>query len=1078
MKKAFFICFLLFSFSFVSNAQTTDVWDFGATQLNSTQFNNLLNESVINNWYPNTVTPGSTGVNFPTSFSSGALSWVGNSGDRLRTTNTNLSRFDTNIASVTSFTGRVYCNGNATVNSTTGLPSNRYMQLNLGEDDEVTIIARGDTNGLLSFVKEANPSLQNNTFPITSVSGQTTEVNFVAQTAGNYRIYDATAKVSFFRIIRKNAVYTTITGAIDVSQAPGIPSNYSVVFTNAAGKSWTASVSNGTYQVTVPVGYAYSLSLVNANGFVISSGETFNTTGVTSPTTTHNISISGVSLVNLSGSIVGLGTSISNLNLSFTPSPSSGSIYTPVPSINSTNGTYSVSIEANINYTISANGVNDFELTTTTVNISQNGTLNLNFTAKPVFPVAISTTGINAQQQQELQLSFSNLNEPGYNYSFSNLSAISLRNGTYAVQASGINNHPIEQALTSNVIVNSSPTSKTINFKPVTVWTFNDLAINSSSLAYYKGLILNGQITTNISSGHLTAKTGSSIVIPVQPNQRVILSYYFTANFSIQGGPTITTATNSTNILETISYNYNGSSPGTVTINVGGDSSLTTYFPEIRVVPNIPYQEIITVGIDKQYPTINQALEAASFMIRPNNERVNIVIDPGNYEEMLVVNIPSITLKNASPNPSIQTTNNGVNIHPNAVRITSYYGHGYHYYSMNSQNKWNQEVLQNSIDNGVPTFNNAGAGTTNGSFWNATVVVTGSDFEADNIIFENSFNQYISQKESQDVLVPWQTGSPGVRPTNFGNMNVQQRIFVERAAAIAFPNNTQKAILKNCSVIGRQDSFFGGQNARIVVYRGEVMGAVDFIFGGMNVVFYKTKLTMNVSDASNDTAYITAAQQTSGRGYLMYECTVTSTNPNQNTNSIYRAKPGYFGRPWQANTSEVVFYNTTIETSNFPGFIDNSLIFPIGWLNTLGGTSSGMYEIGTTELSGVTNVPSRANWTTQLTTPMLNDGTLINTFNFTKGNDNWDPIPNLVANDPLSNQNFNENNLEVLMIKNTLHIRNVIYPTEIEIFNVLGAKSHSNKLLSDWQIQLPEGIWFINLQNDKGIKRVKAISNQ
>ncbi|MFN3941987.1 MAG: pectinesterase family protein [Flavobacterium sp.] len=1056
-------------------SQNTDVWDFGATQLDGT-FNNQLNEIIINSWYPNTISPGTSGVNFPTSFTAGILSWVGNSGDRLRTTNTSLSRFDNNVANVPNFTGRVYCNGNASISSTSGLPTNRFMRLTLAEDDEVTVIARGDTDGLLSFVNEANPSLQTNTFPITSISGQTTFVNFVAQTAGDYRIYDATSKVSFFRIIRRSAVYTSINRVIDVNQAAGIPSNYNIVFTNLAGKSWTATRTNNTYQVTVPVGYAYNISLVNANGFIISSGDTFNTTGITTPTTSHNISISGVSLLNLTGSIIGLGTSISNLNLSFIPSTSSGSIFTPVPSINTTNGTYSVTVEANVDYTVVANGVNDFNLNTTTVNINQNGTLNLNFSPKPVFPVTINTTGLSTQQQQDLQLTFTNINESGYSYTFSNLSAISLRNGTYSIQTNGLNNYPIEQALTSNLEVNNAGASKTINFKPVTVWSFNDLAINSTTLAYYKGLILNGQITTNVSSGHLTAKTGSSIVVPVQPNQRVIVSYYFTANFSIEGGQTITTATNSTNILESTSYVYNGSSAGTVTINVGGATSLTSYFPEIRVVPNVPYQENITVGVDKQYQTINDALTAASHMVRQNNERVNIVIDPGNYEEMLVVNIPSITLKNASTNPSIETIDNGVNIASNAVRITSYYGHGYHYYSMNSQNKWSQEVLQNSIENGTQTFNNAGAGTTNGSFWNATVVVTGSDFEAENIIFENSFNQYISQKESQDVLVPWQTGSPGVRPTNFGNMNVQQRIFVERAAAIAFPNNTQRAILKNCSVIGRQDSFFGGQNARVVVYKGEVMGAVDFIFGGMTAVFYQTKLTMNVSDASNDTAYITAAQQTSGRGYLMYECTVSSTNPNQNTNSIYRAKPGYFGRPWQANTSEVVFYNTTIETSNYPGFIGNSLIHPLGWLNTLGGTSSGMYEIGTMEESGVNNLPSRASWATTLITPILNDSTVINTFNFTKGNDNWDPIPNLIANDPLSQNDFVLQSMNVIMVKNRLFINKITEPTTIEIFNLLGEKYHTIHAKQEVQMDLPVGVWMVKLQNSKGVYKVKVIS--
>jgi exo-poly-alpha-galacturonosidase len=76
----------------------------------------------------------------------------------------------------------------------------------------------------------------------------------------------------------------------------------------------------------------------------------------------------------------------------------------------------------------------------------------------------------------------------------------------------------------------------------------------------------------------------------------------------------------------------------------------------------------------------------------------------------------------------------------------------------------------------------------------------------------------------------------------------------------------------------------------------------------------------------------------------MYQCTVTSAVPQVESASQYRAKPGYFGRPWAANTSEVVFYNTTIETSNNPSFNGQSLIVPLGWQNTLSGNSAGMYE--------------------------------------------------------------------------------------------------------------------------------------
>jgi exo-poly-alpha-galacturonosidase len=175
-------------------------------------------------------------------------------------------------------------------------------------------------------------------------------------------------------------------------------------------------------------------------------------------------------------------------------------------------------------------------------------------------------------------------------------------------------------------------------------------------------------------------------------------------------------------------------------------------------VPNVPYSPTITVGNNKQYQTINAALDAITNMVRPNNERVTIEIDPGNYEEMLVVSQPNVTLKNSSSAPNTNLANKGVNIDPNAVRITSYYGHGYNYYSMANNQKWNKEVLEVNKQNGNYSYVNTGAGTTNASYWNATVVVNANGFEAENIIFENSFNQYISLKESQDVVVPWSSG--------------------------------------------------------------------------------------------------------------------------------------------------------------------------------------------------------------------------------------------------------------------------------------------------------------------------------
>lgn len=62
------------------------------------------------------------------------------------------------------------------------------------------------------------------------------------------------------------------------------------------------------------------------------------------------------------------------------------------------------------------------------------------------------------------------------------------------------------------------------------------------------------------------------------------------------------------------------------------------------------------------------------------------------------------------------------------------------------------------------------------------------------------------------------------------------------------------------------------------------------------------------------------------------------------------------------NYQRVVFYNTTIETTDNPDFSGQSLIVPAGWNNSLGGTSNKVYEYGTIEESGIDNAASRESW--------------------------------------------------------------------------------------------------------------------
>lgn len=1034
----------------------TDVWDFGAQQLDNVLYNNMLTEAKINAWYGAT-TPGSTGVVLP-SFTEGVLGFVAGSNDRLRTTNTNLTRFDTNIASSTTYTGRVYINSAGA--------TGRYLTLNLSEDDEVTIAARTDAGGTINFKYVANPTEQTDIFAVPAAE---TLMKFVAKSAGVYQVFDSSGKSSYFRVYRKAANYITVTGTIDESLAANIPNGYTVDFTNEAGKTFSTVVTSGNYSINLPAEYTYNLSLGGANGYIISNGLSLN---VTESTTTHNISVLQIDLYTVSGSITGI-SDLSNLVLHYSPDPAANKVYTPIVSINKPAATYSVNLEAGVEYTITANNVNDYEILTNTITISTaNQTKNIEFTPKPLYNVTINTPGLDASQKSALSLTFTNKNESGYFYTFTDVSTIALRDGTYTITYGGLDAYPVDLSLTSNLTISGSSTSKDLTFIPLKEWVFKDR--NISSATAYKGLMFTGSVNVRGSNGDLLASSGATIGIPVKVGEKVIITDYYQSNYTIEGGTPITNTSNSTGTKISSEYVYPGITDGTVTLTTVG----TSYFVSIKILKVVAFSATITVGTDKDYQSINEALYAIALMNRPTNERVTVLIDPDNYEEMLVINSPNVTLKNAASSPSIALLNAGVDIDANAVRITSYYGQKYNFFSQGTDNKWHADVLAVNKANGYTNYVNQ-EGTGNGSsYWNATVVVAANGFIAENIILENSFNQYISLKESQDVVQP--KASDPVRPTNYGNTSVQNRAagYVTQAAAIGIANNTDKVMLNNCRVIGRQDSFFGGTNARVVVYKGVMMGAVDYIFGPMTAVFYQTDFVLNTSDSSSDAAYITAAQQSSGRGYLMYECHIKSTIPGVETASTYGSKPGYFGRPWAPTTSEVVFYNTTIDESTYPGSEGLSLISPVGWTSSLGGESNKMYEFGTIEnASSINNSANRASWSTVLSSPTLtHDGTPISTFNFTKGNDNWDPIAELNSLG-IDGVFKSSSNVNIKGYGGKIYVSNVKSNTQVKIFDIKGALVKTVKTKTDTNFDFNNGIWVVTVKDTDGQKVLKLITH-
>ena len=970
-----------------------DVWDFGAEQLDSSKYNNMLTADVINGFYPG-VEAGSTGKNLA-SFATDEIAF--NDGGfpnthRLRTNNTALTRYDAkNLVSAdgtVTYNGYIYSNKSATADV--------YVSIKANKGDIITIIMGsngGDSRVVFENMSDATDVQELKHIATAGNSSVASELTFYATQDATYKIYSANEKICLGRIYRERTASVKVSGLVT---APETMTGYSLVFTNTTTGVETVATpdAENKYSVNLNEKFTYKVALKDADTFVISSSQELVLEKGCGDTT-FDITAEGVELVTISGKINGLdANSLSYLQLTLT---NAEKIYKPIVTITPAEGevdyagTYTAQLEKGVSYQFGFADVNDYTINMTAeekvFTYDADATVDLTFVEQPKYDVAISFEGADAEELEaeadaDVTIVLTNLNESRadgskyvYEFKLADLETLQLRDGAYSVVVNNTGRYV--QNLTSNVKVAGEAVEKTIAFTYATSWNFADAAFAIEDNAWRGLKFVN---TSKDSKGYATIKEGGSVTIPVDGECVIRINYCYTADCTVGADGAFSTASKSTSKIETYDYAYSGEAGEVVITNLltGKDK---TYLCSIELMEKIEYTDTITVGADKDYATINEALDAVRKMPREAGQVVTIEIDPGNYEEMLVIDVNDIKLVNASATPSIELTNKGVDIDENAVRITSYYGHGYTYFSMGKDCKWDEDILRVNKENGYASFTNPGAGSTSGSYWNATVVIKGSNVSAEGIIFENSFNQYVSAKAAEDVIVAQSSAKEGDVPRAEmleGDTTVQNKAYVERAAALAILDNMKQVSFDNCKFIGRQDTLYGAKGVTAAFYDCSIYGGTDYIMGGMTAVFAKCDLVFNTSEDKNDVGYITAPQQATGRGYLMYNCTVTSTTPGVDTASEYPSKPGYFGRPWAANTGEAYFYNTIIEASDKVWYKDYgpSLIRPVGWLSTLSGESKLCSEYGTFEYSIYADyIDERASWAGYEFTEVLGDGT-------------------------------------------------------------------------------------------------------
>lgn len=409
----------------------------------------------------------------------------------------------------------------------------------------------------------------------------------------------------------------------------------------------------------------------------------------------------------------------------------------------------------------------------------------------------------------------------------------------------------------------------------------------------------------------------------------------------------------------------------------------------------------LTVGTDKQYQTINAALDKVK-EINPQEEgsRVTIEVDPGDYEEQVVFeNIKYVTLRQA------HGTEGRVDLH-------WYYCTGYAAANCDLSGKYNPDIdwyanpprdsngktyaIGESIPAGTSltyttvsgetkteTVRNASnLGNTGGMDKMAALILRNG---AQNITIKdlnivNSVPVFATQKEKDAHLTPLDTflnlpdrsklancteytaeepiSSIGEVSKDKYNKYVENNTltegqsvwlarsgaFNERGHAVAYTGSADKIVFENVRIRGGQDSLYAAGD-RAYFKNCDIIGGTDYIYGGGASVFDNCTLGLEgFSDKQYGSPIATGGHSAQRKyGYLFYNCTLYNMRNNNGTNN--------YGGPWQAG-SQVTYYNCVIDDN---GTVGNSpfVLDEKGWRRF--GAENGLsrsYEYGTTNISG------------------------------------------------------------------------------------------------------------------------------
>ena len=436
---------------------------------------------------------------------------------------------------------------------------------------------------------------------------------------------------------------------------------------------------------------------------------------------------------------------------------------------------------------------------------------------------------------------------------------------------------------------------------------------------------------------------------------------------------------------------------------------------------SLQYTDTLRVGPNQVYTTIRQALRAVERMYRSPKQHVTIAIDPGQYDEVLRITQPNISLVNSAPLPSLAISNGGLDADKHAVRITGYYGNEYNYYSMTENYTHSARALRVNMENrAIGVLNKGGREV----YYNATVIVSAEDVTLQDLIIENAFNRYINRLEAQDKIVPQYAETPR-RPSEYQSTDVQKQRYYRPAAALAIAGMADRVTVERCRLIGVENTLYGDAGCRLYVHNSHIMGAKNIITGGMTLLCHQSSI--DIFPIRETDHYLTAARTQVGlRGFFFYHCFIRSAEPLRDMVTDNYAEPCHLVKP-KDHYGEILFEDTEFDLSLESMYHDPALAVEI-------------------------NDPEYA------------DG-IVTPYAYTRGTDGWNP-----THDPEGDYD-----ISIVDLKLGIHVgdqelvmHHIPEPTTMRVITSDGSSFIDQLLTGTQAFKMQPGVYWLIFENNKG----------